>query len=122
MSRVEIDFPYRPAATGRTATSARDDHVRDLIEQLLWTAPGERVMRPDFGCGIPQLIFAPNSPELAAAVQFTTVGALQRWLRDVIDVSAVEVTSDDAVLHVVVRYVVLRSGEVRSDHFERSVS
>jgi phage baseplate assembly protein W len=68
--------------------------VRDLIDQLLFTNPGERVNRPDFGSGLLQLIFAPNSPELAAALQFTVQAALQQWLGDVIQVQALEVSSE----------------------------
>ena len=58
-----------------------------MIEQLLFTNPGERVNRPDFGSGLLQMVFAPNSPELAAALQFTTQAALQRYLGDLIDLA-----------------------------------
>ena len=64
---MNIDFPFHFDDRGRTATTTLDDHVRDLIEQLLFTSPGERVNRPDFGAGLLQLVFAPNSAELAAA-------------------------------------------------------
>ena len=60
-------FPYQFDARGRTAEADDERHIRDLIEQLLFTAPGERVNRPTFGSGLLQLVFAPNSPELAAA-------------------------------------------------------
>jgi phage baseplate assembly protein W len=76
---MDIDFPFAFDQRGRTASTGESDHVRDLIEQLLFTNPGERVNRPDFGTGLTQLIFAPNSPELAAAVQFTLQAALERW-------------------------------------------
>lgn len=117
---MNIDFPFHFDHLGRTATTGYDDHVRDMIEQLLFTNPGERVNRPDFGSGLLQLVFAPNSPELAAALQFTVQASLQRWLGDVIDVQALEVTSEDSTLQVVVQYVVLRSGETRVETFERS--
>src|SRR5436309_11602422 len=110
---MNIDFPFQFDSRGRTATTGDDDHVRDMIEQLLFTNPGERVNRPDFGSGLLQLVFAPNSPELAAALQFTVQGALQRWLGDVIDVQSLEVTSEDASLRVVVQYVVRRTGDTR---------
>ncbi len=54
---TQLDFPYRISATGRSATTGDADHVRDLIEQVLFTAPGERVMRPDFGSGLLALVF-----------------------------------------------------------------
>jgi phage baseplate assembly protein W len=93
-----------------------------MIEQLLFTNAGERVNRPDFGSGLLQLVFAPASPELAAALQFTVQAALQNWLGDVIDVAALEVTSVDSTLKVVVQYVMRRTGESRVETFERSDS
>jgi phage baseplate assembly protein W len=119
---MNIDFPFRFDRLGRTATTGYDDHIRDMIEQLLFTNAGERVNRPDFGSGLLQLVFAPASPELAAALQFTVQAALQNWLGDVIDVAALEVTSVDSTLKVVVQYVMRRTGESRVETFERSDS
>jgi phage baseplate assembly protein W len=119
---MNIDFPFHFDRLGRTATTGYDDHIRDMIEQLLFTNAGERVNRPDFGSGLLQLVFAPTSPELAAALQFTVQAALQNWLGDVIDVAALEVTSVDSTLKVVVQYVVRRTGESRVETFERSDS
>ncbi len=115
-----IDFPFHIDARGRTAATDEADHVRDLIEQLLFTAPGERVNRPDLGSGLLQMVFAPTSPEIAAALQFAIQAALQRWLGDVVDVRALEVASDDATLRVSLEYAVRRTGEVRRDTFSRS--
>jgi Bacteriophage baseplate protein W len=117
---MDIDFPYHFDGRGRTASTTYGEHVRDMIEQLLLTNTGERVNRPDFGGGLLNLVFAPNSPELATAVEFTLQGNLQRWLGDVITVSRVEVTSEDAVLRVELDYVVRATGETRSDAFERA--
>ena len=116
---MNIDFPFHFDERGRTATTDNDDHVRDMIEQLLFTNPGERVNRPDFGSGILQLIFAPNSPELAATLQFTMQAALQQWLGDVIEVQQLEVTSVEASIQVVLRYAIRRTGEVRIETFMR---
>lgn len=116
---TNLDFPFHFNPLGRTATTPTDDHIRDMIEQLLFTNPGERVNRPDFGSGLRQLIFAPNSPELATALQFTMKSALQRWLGDVIEVQALEVVSQDSTLRIVVQYAVRRTGEQRTDVFER---
>src|SRR5712671_6596905 len=99
---MNIDFPFHFDPRGRTAATDDDDHIRDMIEQLLFTSPGERVNRPDFGSGLLQMVFAPNSQELAAALQFTTQAALQRWLGAVIQVPTLEVTSEDAALNVIV--------------------
>jgi phage baseplate assembly protein W len=116
---MNIDYPFQFDARGRTAATGDDDHLRDMIEQLLFTSPGERVNRPDFGSGLLQLVFAPNSPELAAALQFTMQAALQRWLGDVLQVQALEVTSEESALRVVVQYLVRRSGEQRVETFVR---
>lgn len=116
---LQLDFPWHFDARGRTATVDEDEHLRDMIEQLLFTSPGERVNRPDFGSGVLELVFAPNSPELAAALQFTMRAALQRWLGDVLEVQDLEVTSDDASLRVDVAYLARRTGEVRAASFTR---
>jgi hypothetical protein len=116
---IDVDFPFQFDASGHTASTDRNDHVRDMIEQVLLTSAGERVNRPDFGSGLLQMVFAPNSPELAAAIQFTSQGALQRWMGDLIDLVALDVVADDSALRVTVRYVVRRTGDVRIDTFER---
>jgi phage baseplate assembly protein W len=117
---MNIDFPFHFDEAGRTAATDDDDHIRDMIEQLLFTNPGERVNRPDFGSGLLQLVFAPNSPELAAALQFTMQAALQRYLGDLIDLQTLEVTSQDSTLNVLVKYVVKRTGDSRTENFVRS--
>jgi uncharacterized protein len=116
---MQIDFPFELDGRGRTAATDADDHIRDMIEQVLFTAPGERVNRPGFGSGLLQLVFAPNSDELAAATQFLVQGSLQQWLGDLIDVEAVEAESIDSTLRVTVRYVVRRDGERRVAEFSR---
>lgn len=119
---MNIDYPFHFDRRGRTASTDDSDHVRDMIEQLLFTSPGERVNRPDFGSGLLQMVFAPNSPELAAALQFTLQAALNRWLGDVIEVRGLEVSSMDARLTVELSYVLRATGEARTDTFERGAS
>lgn len=116
---MQIAFPYQIDGRGRTAAPGEDAHIRELIEQLLFTAPGERLNRPDFGTGLMQLVFAPASDELATAVQFMVQGALQQWLGDLIQVEAVQVVSEDATLRVAVQYVVRRTQERQLARFER---
>lgn len=113
----QIDFPLHFDGRGRTAQTGEDEHIRDLIQQVLLTAPGERVMRPGFGSGVLQLVFAGNSQELAATTQFLTQGALQQWLGDLIAVEAVEVSAQDAALNIEVRYVVRRTGAAGAARF-----
>jgi phage baseplate assembly protein W len=116
---MNVDFPFHFDGSGRTASADDDKHIRDLIEQVLFTSPGERVNRPTFGCGLQRLVFAPNSDELAAATQFLVQGALQQWLGDLIQVDEVQVESEDSQLRVVVQYVVLRSQQQQTAQFAR---
>lgn len=117
---MQINYPFRFDDRGRTATTGEDEHIRDMIEQFLFTNPGERVNRPDFGSGLLHMVFEPNSPELAAALQQIIQAGLHRWLGDVIEVQALEVTSVESTLRVFIQYVVRQTGERRSETFERS--
>lgn len=105
-----LDFPYRIDATGRTATTSHADHVRDLVEQVLLTAPGERVMRPDFGSGLLALVFEPNGAQLAATVQVLAQASLQQHLSHLIVLHAVGVEAVDAALIVQVDYALRDDG------------
>lgn len=118
---MQIDYPFHFNSWGRTANTTSDEHVRDLIEQVLFTSPGERVNRPTFGSGVMQLVFAPNSDELAAATQFLIQGSLQQWLGDVIQLEAVDVQSQDGLLQVTVQYMVRRSQLRQTAQFSREV-
>jgi phage baseplate assembly protein W len=111
---ADLDFPYGFSSLGRTATTTRDDHIRDLIEQVLLTAPGERVMRPDFGAGLLALVFEPNSVTLAASTEMLVHSALLMHLGHLIAVQSVEVADDDAALRVNVVYSVLLDGTVHT--------
>jgi phage baseplate assembly protein W len=104
---------------GFTAETDDDDHIRDLIEQVLFTAPGERVNRPTFGSGVMRLVFAPNSDQLATATQFLVQGSLQQWLGDLIQVDEVQVQNEDSTLLVTVQYTVRRTQERQTAQFSR---
>jgi phage baseplate assembly protein W len=117
----DIAFPFAIDQTGRTAAADAAEHVRDLIEQVLFTSPGERVNRPTFGSGLLQLVFAPNSVELASALQFSVQGALQQWLGGLISVESVDVSIDDATLSVGVRYSVKGQAAPVTAQFSRGV-
>ncbi|MGB8700540.1 MAG: GPW/gp25 family protein [Thermosynechococcaceae cyanobacterium] len=118
---MQIDYPFHLTLRGHTASTDSDEHIRDLIEQVLFTSPGERVNRPTFGSGVMQLVFAPNSDELATATQFLVQGALQQWLGDLIQLEAVNVQSQDGMLSVTVQYVVRRSQLRQTAQFSRAV-
>jgi hypothetical protein len=113
-----MDYPFQVNARGRTAITSRNDHVRDMIKQVLFTSPGERVNRPDFGCGLLQLVFSAANDALIATVQYSVQGSLQRWLGDIIEVQDILITKIDALLRVEVVYVRLDSGEMLRDIFE----
>lgn len=118
---MQIDFPFHFDPRGRTAATDDNDHIRDMIEQLLFTNPGERVNRPDFGSGLLQLIFAPNSTELAATCQFTMQAGLQQWLGDLIEVQTLEVISENSELRIDLEYRVRRTNQVLVTQFSRAV-
>jgi uncharacterized protein len=118
---MQLDYPFSIDCRGRTAVTTYEEHVRDLVEELLFTAPGERVNRPTFGCGLLQLVFAPNSTELAAATQFIVQGSLQQWLGELIQVEAVSVESQESTLRVRVDYLLRRTDQKQTATFERQV-
>lgn len=104
---MNIYFPYQFDGRGRTEEAHLQDYITQLVEQVLFTSPGERVNLPDFGSGLLQLPFAPNSVEMAAATQFSVQAALQKWLGSYIKVQSVVATAQDAVLTVTVTYTPL---------------
>jgi phage baseplate assembly protein W len=116
---MQLDYPYGFDNRGRTGETTDDEHIRDLIEEVLFTTPGERVNRPTFGSGVLQLIFATNSEALASATQMTVQGALQLWLGDLIQIESVDVESVDSKLQVLVQYTVRRNQQRRVAKFVR---
>ena len=112
-----LDYPYHLDGRGRTASTSAADHIRDLIEQVLFTSPGERVMRPDFGAGLLTLVFEPNSTTRAATTSFLVQSGLQQHLSNLIAVSAVDVAHLDGTLQVTVRYTVVATGAAEQATF-----
>jgi len=118
---MNIDFPYRFDHRGRSAETDYADHIRDMIEQVLFTAPGERVNRPTFGSGLLQLLFAPNSDELAGTTQFLVQSALQEWLGELIQVESVLAESEESTLRVTVEYIIRRDQTRQTATFDRQL-
>jgi phage baseplate assembly protein W len=118
---MNIDFPFHFDGRGRAATTGDDDHIRDMLEQLLFTSPGERVNRPDFGSGLLKMVFAPNSKELASTLQGVVQAAIQRWLGDLIELQKLEVTAEESTLSLEVSYLVRRTNELRTAELSRRV-
>lgn len=115
---MDLYFPYQFDGRGRTREANYPDYIYGLIEQVLFTTPGERVMRPDFGSGLAQLVFAGNSPELAATTQVLVQGALQRWLGNLIVPETVEVEAQDSTLRVTVQYIIRQTQSRETSVFE----
>jgi len=119
--RPYFDFPFTFDERGRSAVTDSDDHFRDLIYLVLFTSPGERVNRPEFGCGVKQLLFAPLSDTLVAATEQLIHGALIRWLDPVISLEKVETTANESTLEIKISYVRRETGERREDVFRHPV-
>lgn len=117
---IDVDYPFGFDDRGRTALTDEDDHIRDMIEQFLFTGAGERVNRPDFGSGLRQIVFEPNSEALASTLQRSAQAGLQQYLGDLITVQVLVVSTEEATLRVDVRYIVRRNGETRTASFEQA--
>src|SRR5258708_9531911 len=90
-----------------------DKHVEQLVREVLLTNAGERINRPEFGCGIRRMLFAPNSDAAANLLQAGVMQALDRWLSTVIKVDEVKTLARDETLEVRVSYVVLARSQRR---------
>lgn len=117
---MSIDYPYSIDGRGRTATVARRAHLHDLIEQVLMTSPGERVMRPDFGSGLHRVVFEPGGPEAVTTTQYLVQSSLQQWLGNLITVESVDVTFHEGELLVSITFVDLASRQRDTAEFRRT--
>lgn len=118
---AKVGYPWSIGRDGRSVLVDDDRHVRDLIELVLFTTPGERVNRPTFGSGLLQAVFAPGGTEVAAAGQLLVQSALEQWMGDVIELEDVAVAAEDARLTVTVQYVIRSVQERRVDTFTRGL-
>ncbi|MBE1273628.1 GPW/gp25 family protein [Enterovibrio baiacu] len=116
------DFPYRIDTQGRTATTLHPDLIRDRIEQVLFTQPGERVMMPTFGCGLDRLLFAPAGDVVAEETRTLVATALQTWMPDDIELTEVTVNFIGSALQIDVGYNLLPSGDPQSASFTREAA
>ena len=113
MNGRHLGFPLRLDGRGRTALAAEEEYLRGLVEAVLFTRPGERVNRPDFGSGVHALVFAPSGDELAQTTQALVQGSLQHWLGERIRVEEVRVVAVESTLTVTITYTPLVSGAAR---------
>ena len=115
-----LDLPYRTDGTGRTATTESGARrVRNLLKAVLFTAPGERVNRPDFGSGILEMLFDSNSDALETASEFLIRSAIQRHLSDLVVLHELDVSRNEGELHIVITYALVGEDERRSETFTR---
>ncbi len=115
--KMNLRYPYQFDSSGHTAPTDLPGHISDMIAQILLTSPGERVNRPTFGCGVTQLVFAPNSDALGAAQQQVIQASLQQWLSDLIRVNAVNVQAQDSKLLITITYTIIQSQQRETEQF-----
>ena len=111
---MHIAFPFKLDRLGLAVTAGEMEYVEGLIEQILFTRPGERVNQPEFGCGVQALVFGPVTFELATAIRARIEAAMQRWLSVPLHVEATEVDQQDSTLTIHITYVLTATGERRS--------
>ena len=116
---MNLKFTYQFDNLGHTGDISDNLHIRDMIEQVLFTSPGERINRPDFGSGLLQIVFQPNSSELVTTTQFLVQSALNQWLGDIIEVNNVEVIREDSLFQVKVVYTVLKTKQTQIAEFTK---
>ena len=117
---TQVGHPLQFDSRGLTAQTDDVTHIHDLIEQVLFTSPGERVNRPTFGSGLLQLVFEPASEAIAGTLQFVVQGALQQWLGDLIEVESLDVTSEESTVTVRLVYAIRRTRQRVTDVFTRT--
>jgi uncharacterized protein len=116
---MQIGYPFRIDNSGRTATDSYEDHVRHMIEQVLFTIPGERVNQPEFGSGLMQLVFGAPNDEMVEATKFLIRGSLLQWLGDLIEIEGVDVSEQEGRLEIHVRYTLRRNQKYQVASFQR---
>jgi|SRR5690349_13391280 len=117
VERRDVAFPMRRDDTGRFVDANPDEHLRDMIAQVLFTLPGERLNLPDFGAGVQRLVFAPVSADVLQTVRFVVQAQLQRWLGEVMRLELVNVSGVDSRLYIEVSYVPVATQERREARF-----
>src|SRR5215469_1618231 len=114
MARADYAFPFRiDPASGQAAQSPYGRHVDEMVRQILLTTPGERADLPEFGCGLRQLLFAPNSDALEATTKLIIQRSLDLWLSDQIKVQTISVgpgpSGDYSQIVVQIAYTLLET-------------
>jgi phage baseplate assembly protein W len=105
----------------RTEVANPEEHIRQLIEQIIFTVPGERVNRPTFGSGLLQMLFAPNSSEESAAAKNSIRSSLTKYLSDLITVEEVDISIDNSSIAVTVTYIIIKTQLKQIESFWRHI-
>jgi uncharacterized protein len=121
MTRADFAFPFHiDASSGQAAQAPYQDHVGQMIRQILLTDPGERVCLPTFGAGLRRLLFAPLNAQLQASATMIITQSLTAWLGNQITVQNVTVETSastpgvaDGTIIVTISYVLLETQSVR---------
>lgn len=113
----QLNFPFTLDSAGRTAHTDENAHIRALIAQVLFTDPGERVNRPDFGSGVRQMVFGSGNDETISAAQFLVQSSLEQWLGEIINVEDVAVEAEEERLNITIQYTILRTNEAQTTRF-----
>jgi phage baseplate assembly protein W len=110
---LRVAFPYALAPTGQTARASEPEYLGQLLAQILFVEPGERVNRPDFGCPLRGLTFATGRSEVTTAVEALVQGALRQWVADAVQIQGVDVDVRGSLVHVTISYLDSRSQALR---------
>jgi phage baseplate assembly protein W len=111
MNEKYMNYPFKISGNGKISPANEEKHIKDLIEQILFTDPRERVNLPDFGCGLKSYIFAPNDRTLKTTLRLTIISSVQKWLSHLIIVEDVSVDVDEEELKISIKYTKIRDME-----------
>jgi uncharacterized protein len=115
------NYPFHLNSRGRTQSTNSEEHIRQLIEQILFTIPGERVNRPSFGGGVHRLLFFPLSDDLVATTRSVISSSLNEYLSNLIIVEDIDVSFDDSKLIIDIQYVLREDQSKKKERFERAL-
>ncbi len=121
LGNMYFSYPFSIDDNGRSSVTNEEQHIENLIEQVLFTSPGERINRPSFSCGLKQIIFEPNSDILAISIDTLVQSSLNLWLDHLIAIESVNVQNKDSILEVTVKYMIRKNQRTNVTTFRREI-
>lgn len=112
-------FPFQFNLYGHISSTTYDLHIQEMLEQILFTSPGERVNRPDFGCGVELMVFGSTSPEILSVKQTQINSQIQKWLGHLIQVLEVKITTNENRVEILIRYMIYQNQQETTQVFSR---